>query len=570
MIKNININFNCIWFLIISCFCTIMFCSSPTGGGSEAGNAKIFGKVVDSTGVPVGNAFVYARNTSFDPVKDVEVTTTGKTAFDGSYEICVEIGVDYVIEAKLPSQNTFALISDVAVRDSLSTAPLCTLKTPGSVKIEIPENIDREQGYVYIAGTSVFGLFKNAGEFVLLKDVPVVSMTDVLYSSQYKKDVSVIRDDITVHSGVATVIYKPWWRFSCRLLLNTTSSGADISSTIVHFPICVRLTKANFSFEDARPDGADVRFTKIDGTSLPCEIESWDATIGKAVIWVNIDTLYGNNASQSILMYWGNPTAGIGSYSTAVFDTTAGFQGVWHMNGYSTDTVYDATVNRYHGIPYGSTFDATVKGAIGSARYLNGTTNYISMPNTAAGKLDMPQNGTYTLSVWAYVDTLDTLWHTIAGKGHEQYYLRFKCLRNGKATWEFVEFQNQKGWEFTEDSIPSSPGSKQWVHLAGVRTGINQYLYVNGTMVDDSVHLMAGDYSRNTGDDFMIGRNARLGTIPYNEGWCYFKGMIDEVRVMNVAVSADWIKLSYMNQKAEDRLVEFRSNSIQDTVPDLK
>jgi hypothetical protein len=59
-------------------------------------------------------------------------------------------------------------------------------------------------------------------------------------------------------------------------------------------------------------------------------------------------------------------------------------------------------------------------------------------------------------------------------------------------------------------------------------------------------------------------------TIPYNEGWCYFKGMVDEVRVMNVAVSADWVKLSYMNQKAEDRLVEFRSNSTQDTVPNLK
>jgi hypothetical protein len=564
------LNINQIWLFVISCFIITMFCSPPTGGGSEAGNAKIFGKVVDSTGAPVGNALIYARNTSFDPVKDDSVTTKGKTSSDGSYEISVEMGIDYAIEAKLPLQNTFALISEMPVDDSLNTAPLCTLKTPGSIKIEIPENIDRVQGYVYIPGTSVFALIKDAGEFVLLKDVPVVSMTNVLYSSRHNKDISVIRDSVAVQSGVASVIYKPWWRYSSRLILNTTSSGAGITGTVFHFPVCVRLTKNNFSFDDARPDGADVRFTKIDGTSLSCEIESWDAAGGKAEIWVNVDTIYGNNATQSILMFWGNPIAGPGSYRNAVFDTATGFQGVWHMGGYSNDTVYDATVNRYHGIPYGYTFDATVKGVVGNARYFNGMTNYITMPNTAAGKLDMPQNGAYTLSTWAYVDTVDTLWHNIAGKGHEQYYLRFKCFRSGKATWEFVEFKNQKGWEFTEDTIPSSPGLKQWVHLTGVRAGTNQYLYVNGKMVDDTVHLMTGDYTRNTGDDFMIGRNARMVTIPYNEGWCYFKGMVDEVRVMNVAVSADWVKLSYMNQKAEDRLVEFRSNSTQDTVPNLK
>lgn len=568
MTNKLNVTF--IWLVIISCLITIMYCSSPTGGGSEAGNAKIFGKVVDSTGAPVGNVLIYARNTSFDPVKDDSVTTTGKTASDGSFEIAVNMGIDYSIEAKFPLRNTYALISEVSVDDSLNTAPLCTLKTPGSIKIEIPENINREQGYVYVPGTSVFALFKDAGEYVLLKDVPVVSMAKVLYSLKSKREMSVIRDSVAINSGVATVIFNPWWRYSKRLILNTSSSGAGITSTVYNFPVCVRLTKSNFSFDDARPDGADIRFTKIDGKSIPCEIESWDAVAGKAEIWVNVDTIHGNDASQSILMFWGNSTAGAGLYRTEVFDTAAGFQGVWHMGGYSSDTVYDVTANRYHGIPQGSTFDATVKGVIGSARYLNGSTNYITMPNTAAGKLDMPQNGTYTLSVWAYVDTVDTTWHTIAGKGHEQYYLRFKCLRNGKATWEFVEFKNQKGWEFTEDSIPPSPGAKQWVHLVGVKSGTSQYFYVNGTMVDDSVNLMTGDYPRYTGDDFMIGRNARLGTIPYNEGWCYFKGMIDEVRVMNTAVSADWIKLSYMNQKTEDRLVEFRSNITQDTVPNLK
>lgn len=69
---------------------------------------------------------------------------------------------------------------------------------------------------------------------------------------------------------------------------------------------------------------------------------------------------------------------------------------------------------------------------------------------------------------------------------------------------------------------------------------------------------MTGNYPRNSGDNFAIGRHARQVTIPYVEGWCYFNGKIDEVRVMNIAPSPDWIRLCYMNQKAEDALVEFR------------
>jgi hypothetical protein len=37
-----------------------------------------------------------------------------------------------------------------------------------------------------------------------------------------------------------------------------------------------------------------------------------------------------------------------------------------------------------------------------------------------------------------------------------------------------------------------------------------------------------------------------------------FCGCIDEVRVCRTIRSADWIKLSYMNQRPDDRLVVFK------------
>ena len=62
-------------------------------------------------------------------------------------------------------------------------------------------------------------------------------------------------------------------------------------------------------------------------------------------------------------------------------------------------------------------------------------------------------------------------------------------------------------------------------------------------------------YARNTGDDFFIGRYAESVAIPYYQGWSYFKGKIDEVRLSRGEPTEDWIRLCFMNQKADDGLV---------------
>ncbi|MBN1306693.1 MAG: LamG domain-containing protein, partial [Chitinispirillaceae bacterium] len=125
------------------------------------------------------------------------------------------------------------------------------------------------------------------------------------------------------------------------------------------------------------------------------------------------------------------------------------------------------------------------------------------------------------------------------------------------ATWEFVEFQDGRGWEYTEDSVPPAPGAGEWVYIVGVRSGSSQRLYINGVKTVDTAGLMAGAYGRNTGDDFTIGRHGRSVTIPHYQGWSYFNGRIDEVRVSRMAPDDDWIRLCYMNQKTDDALVAF-------------
>jgi hypothetical protein len=423
--------------------------------------------------------------------------------------------------------------------------------------VALPEDANMAYGYVYIPGTPLFAFANSGGKPAIIGSVPPGVIPEIYYSSTNSTVSSVVRSNVTIKSADTVVVANPAWAHSRRLFLNTTISGSSVNNTVCDFPVLIRLNQSNFPFGEAKAGGVDLRFTTPDNRLLSYEIERWDSMNKEAEIWVRVDTIRGSNERQFIVMYWGNSNASNVSSSTATFDTSKGFQGVWHLAGAGADIAYDATANKYDGTSYSMSAESAVKGAVGMARSFNGTSNYIAMQNTAASRLSFSENGIYSMSLWVYADKIDSVFHAIAGKGHEQYYMQFKCLKTGKATWEFVEFQDQKGWEYTQDSTPPAPGAKQWVYLTGVRSGTSQKFYINGEKVVDSAALMEGVYGRDSSDNFIIGSYGRNISIPYAQGRSFFQGKIDEVRVSSVAVNDDWIRLSYMNQKADDALVVF-------------
>ncbi|MCX7727506.1 MAG: DUF2341 domain-containing protein, partial [Chitinispirillaceae bacterium] len=95
------------------------------------------------------------------------------------------------------------------------------------------------------------------------------------------------------------------WRDTTRILINTKPSGANISENVYSFPVLVRLNNLNFDFSKAKPNGADIRFAKSDGTHIPYYIEMWDTLNKKADIWVKLDTVYGNDSTKHFTMLWG-------------------------------------------------------------------------------------------------------------------------------------------------------------------------------------------------------------------------------------------------------------------------
>lgn len=523
--------------------CTALFmlrCADLSGGGSEAGNARIIGRVLDTHGFPASNVMVTVLASDFDPVKKTPSSgacfdTTGP---DGTFGLSVRKDRTYTIQTVLIAIRTRALVTGLVVGDSDISIPACTLKVPGAVKVMLPEGVDKTSGYVYVPGTSILGFFNNDNDFAILDSVPAGVLPAVSYSSKSSLFSAVIRYDVPVLPGDTAIVHNSSWQYSRRLALNTAATGAQVDGDVMNFPVLIRLDKSNFVFSQTQPAGADVRFLKPDNTLLPFDIERWDAGAGSAEIWVRLDTVYGNNNSQNIIMYWGNPGATLLSKGAAVFDIANGFAGVWHL-GESNDSVFDATGNGFNGKKYGST---TVPGAIGnSGSFANG--NYIRIP----GLLKSPSN--VTLSAWVRYDT-SAGGQDIVSIG-DAAFIRADDIIDGIGT--AGAYHNNST---VNDSNYAYAGSGRFLEKTGwhyLVFSINTVTHVQTLYIDGAQCAISRDvnpiYYAGLGTDTYIGKHGN-GKTSFN-----FIGQIDEVRVNKNAMDPDWIRLCFMNQKAQDALI---------------
>src|SRR5690606_5078167 len=116
---------------------------------------------------------------------------------------------------------------------------------------------------------------------------------------------------VNIAAATADGAYATAWSRHATLTLNTTATGANITGTVTKFPVLVRLGTADSAvFNAAHATGKDVRFTKMDNTTrLPHQIDHWDNAGKSAAVWVLVDSVIGNNNTQSIRMHWGNASA---------------------------------------------------------------------------------------------------------------------------------------------------------------------------------------------------------------------------------------------------------------------
>ena len=505
--------------------------SDVSGGGTIETTNGIVGVIRNSDNSPSASAVVKLFLNDFDPLSNEpsDETFTDTTDDDGIYRFNNLQSGNYTVIARNQKTKSGYLTKDIAVnQDSVTSVPAGILQPPGSISFDFSLSNIPDDSYVYIPGTDIGSLINTDGS-VVLADVPAGDFSTIILSSDENDRQNILRNEITVSPEETTNIEQPLWKYSTRIFLNTTTSGADITDDIYNFPVLIRIDENNFDFSQASPDGSDLMFSGgTDTTRLSYEIEYWNTEERRAAIWVLIDTVRGENDTQSIRMYWGNSSAKNASSGSSVFDTTLGFQGIWHLGEDTGNPSPDATQNGFHGMSTGASHPQTTEGIIGNCRIFDGIDDYITMPNTANSRLDFPANGNYTISAWVKTDAFENQSQLIVAKGYEQYFLRFTYFPVNAPLWEFTEFSENETWQ----ACTTTATDGEWILLTGVKQGDKQLLYCNGIPVDSTPNSYSIGKSRDTSYDLSFGKFLEIVNLPNDtEGYCFFKGSIDEVRI---------------------------------------
>ncbi len=308
-----------------------------------------------------------------------------------------------------------------------------------------------------------------------------------------------------------------------------TLNGSQIQGTHTNFPVLISITDPDLA-ANARSDGFDIVFTTSASstTILDHQIESYNSSTGQLIAWVKVPNL--PDAGTTIYMFYGNSS--VSSSQSTPNTWSNNFRLVYHMG----TNFNDAGPNANNGTNNG-TVNAT--GKIGNARRFDGNNDYIAINDfyNASG------NQQVTVSAW--IKTSDGGDQIIASYDRNEYW-RFEINGNGGGT-------GQLGWDVLTSAGQIDFGSNAtvnnnaWRYVTGVYNNGAVRIYIDG--VQNSNTTQGSSFGTGTTRYGYIGTGSESSTFDGNKGPnSYFNGDMDEVKISNVARSANWIRTEFNNQ----------------------
>ncbi len=214
----------------------------------------------------------------------------------------------------------------------------------------------------------------------------------------------------------------------------------------------------------------------------------------------------------------------------------------WHFDG----DAKDSSGNGIDGTIYGATF---VDGKFGKALALNGINDNVDF-GTGGDKLDFG-TGDFSIEFWMNYQgtTVHPMFTYIMGKTSGG------TNSNGflahTSSWSWPNGDYVLGIDITTSPTWYSGAayyggkytggafySNTWYHVVFVRSGITWTIYINGDYSNSTANPDIG-LNVNNAVSFNIGKQS------IDPGWNNFKGLIEEVRIYNRALSANEVKANY-------------------------
>ena len=307
--------------------------------------------------------------------------------------------------------------------------------------------------------------------------------------------------------------YDSGWSYRKEVTIDNTSN----SNNLTDYQVKVTLNSTNFDFSKAKSDGADIRFTDDDGTTLLNHwIEKWDASGEEAILWVKVPSIPASS-NKTIYLYYGNSNASSTSSVTNTFiREITGIVGSWHINEGSGNVAHDTS---------GNGRDGTISGTI---NWVNNELNFSGSDT----KILIDSFNVSQISIEARIkpDVLSGVKRIVTkypGSGNGDGYILLDVINDDDLRFNM----HNASWQ---SAIGSNVVTTDEQHVVGTFDGDVIRVYRNKTEVGSNDVSFTSIPSNST--KWCIGEDATEGSNPE-----YFDGVIKDVRIYDRALTLEEI-----------------------------
>lgn len=543
------------------------------GNGSEVENA-VAGTVRDPDGGGAVGVRVGLYPSAYDPLSGrgaVYAVTDG----DGRYSFPVDTGTFNIYASEAGTGRAFLEQGVRITGPGRWDAGADTLRPTGHIHVTLPPG-SWKGAYVCLPGTPLavpVDAAADAAREIVLDSVPAGSFAVVL-ARPADTARRVVGESLPVFSGSTSDLPYSDWKRSAIVRIDHAALGGDLSTDVTGAPLLLRLDAGNFDFASASALGADLRVTGDAGGPLPIRVQEWDSANSSALVWVRADTVFGGERATRLRLYWGNPEV---TYKRGdVFPSSDGYAGAWHFDapprgtppGFGDESGAGDSLFALGSLITADTAAAgdsvtavtRADGVAGRGLRLNGKDAALLAAKTYAG----PSEFTYTF--WFKTTTRQggKILGFVAPGIHGSIPGRTGNFNFDRVTWMdndgFIRFgftiattdsTSVGTWQAFVSARAYNDG--EWHHLACSASGARALLSIDGETVVDYTGPMRP--LPNPG----YWRAGYVGDGMWDPMWTseYFRGSLDEVRILHSARGEDWLRVQYATQKPGSRVLVF-------------
>ena len=345
----------------------------------------------------------------------------------------------------------------------------------------------------------------------------------------------------------ATAVADPvdWTKYERSF--NITFPGYAGSEALENFPVLIRLSAElnDFQYNKCKsPNGGDLRFSDAEGNLLASEVDTWDPS-GESLVWVRVPSL--TAATKITAHYCCSSPATVNPKDV----WSNGYVGVWHL-GESARPLRTSTA-----VGSDFTVSSTQSGHEGSFdSRLGFATNGVLGKAVAFDLGTDRMGGLYALDPDHVYDGLGEVtieFWTCKRANDDERGRNLLCKYNGDFAYMITDQNSDHRFacQFKDDAGGGASVNPNKSDGITTLDTWNHSAYVcNLTNATGAVYLNTVSCINNAKDikttSRMMTMNAPLSLGNRDSSSAYaFPGIIDELRISNVARSRDWCKATY-------------------------